>query len=106
MPNTARIRELNDEFRRTLVGGRTVMTRGIAARDDLPAIIERVRGFDAFDESNDPWAEHDFGAFKIGDDQVFWKVDYYDPDLSAGSEDPSDPAVTCRVLTIMLAEEY
>jgi hypothetical protein len=34
------------------------------------------------------------------------KIDNYDPTLSGGSEDPSDPAQTVRVLTLMLADEY
>ena len=37
---------------------------------------------------------------------VFWKIDAYDRTLEFGSDDPADPSVTRRVLTIMLASEY
>ncbi|WP_254913113.1 DUF3768 domain-containing protein [Novosphingobium sp. B 225] len=33
-------------------------------------------------------------------------MDAYDRDLRFGSPDPDNPAVTRRVLTIMLASEY
>ena len=52
------------------------------------------------------YGDRDFGALdhdRAG--RVFWKIDYYDPDMTEGSADPADPLVTCRVLTIMLAEE-
>ena len=38
--------------------------------------------------------------------KIFFKVDCYDRDLKWHSPDASDPAVTRRVLTIALAEEY
>jgi hypothetical protein len=37
---------------------------------------------------------------------VFFKVDYYDRAKEWLSPDPADPAKTCRVMTILLAEEY
>ena len=37
---------------------------------------------------------------------IFFKIDYYDADLLNLSPDPANPALTCRVMTIMLAEEY
>jgi len=61
-----RIRELNDTFRRTFVGGRVTMTAGIAALpDDVKvALFERVKAFDDFKTDNDPHREHDFGALE------------------------------------------
>ena len=106
---TARIRELNDQYRRFGRGnGRTVVTRGIAAEgpDFVAKALASVRAFDAFSPDNDPWGEHDFGALTLDGRKLFWKIDYYDATLTAGSEDPADEARTCRVLTVMLAEEY
>ena len=65
-----------------------------------------VEDFDGFTPDNDPYAEHDFGVIKLRGNTFFWKFDYFDLDLQMHSPDPSDPAVTARVLTVMLAEEY
>jgi hypothetical protein len=105
---TQRIRLLNDDFRRTFIGGTVMITPGIenlqtAVRGDL---FRRVREFSAFDCEDDPYGEHDFGAITVGVHSFFWKIDYYDRDLKHGSDDPADPAKTTRVLTIMLVSEY
>lgn len=104
--NTKAIRELNDAFRSTFLGGQVMVTIGLRGRPDLTDICRKVMSFDAFCDTNDPHQEHDFGAFEHQRDTVFWKIDYYDPTMRAGSSDPSDASVTHRVLTIMLASEY
>jgi hypothetical protein len=101
------IAQQNDSLRRQGLG-RDFITAGIAALpdEDQAAILDRVRSFDDFTPENDPHGEHDFGAFEHQGRRIFWKIDAYDRDLRFGSPDPADPAVTRRVLTIMLAEEY
>ena len=104
----ARIRELNDAFRRTFSGGRVMVTCGVA---DLPEMVKAkalqlVASFDEFTEDNDPSGERDFGSFELVNRTFFWKIDYYDEHCEFGSEDPSDPKRTTRVLTLMLASEY
>jgi hypothetical protein len=105
-----RIRELNDQLRTTFFQrhGRVLITSGV---DALPVelktrVVAKVKTFDDFEAGNDPHHEHDFGSFEIDGQTFFWKIDYYTPTLDGGSEDPADPDVTTRVLTIMLAEEY
>jgi len=90
------------------VAGRLVQTSGIGSLppEDQSAIREKVETFEVFTPDNDPHGEHDFGAFEHNGERIFWKIDYYDATLTQGSEDPSDPSQTVRVLTIMLASEY
>ena len=122
---TARIARLNDLARRAMgvacTAVATVGFRSLSASDQS-CVRELIETYDAFDEDNDPHGERDFGTiYQLGDGQwtterprsrddererVFWKLDYYDRDLRFGSEDAADPAVTRRMLTIMLADEY
>jgi hypothetical protein len=104
----ARIRQLNDRLRTTLCGGRIMITEGVEqlGPQALADILYRVRTFHAFGSESDPYGEHDFGSIRHAGYTVFWKIDYYAPDLTSGSVDPSDPSITARVLTIMLAADY
>jgi len=103
-----RIRVLNDNFRSTFIGGQVLLTAGVSelSMDRKAQVLLAVQSFQDFTTDNDPHGEHDFGSFEIAGDRLFWKIDYYDLDCRYGSEDPSDPERTTRVLTIMLAEEY
>lgn len=103
------VRELNDLFRRDGRGNGTILvTPGIKelGQEFMLNAFQAVRAFDQFSDENNPWGEHDFGSVDVGDETVFWKLDYYDPTLSQGSENPANEALTHRVLTIMLANEY
>lgn len=104
----ARVRTLNDAFRTSFVGGTVMMTAGVAALPEIErrALLRSIRAFEAFDSYNDPHGEHDFGAIDQDGARYYWKIEYYDIDLSAGSPDPSDPQQTRRVLTVMYAEDY
>jgi len=116
---TAILARLNDTFRSQIpytnagpanIPGQTVMTRGIAQFSPTvqSAIILKVKTFSDFTEDNDPYGTHEFGAFdvpKVG--TVFWKIDIYESaDCEYGSEHPTDPKRSYRVLTILFADEY
>lgn len=103
-----RIVQLNDSFRRTFVGGSLCITSGLQLRGPtfVRAALKAVRDLDEFSSDDDPHGEHDFGALTVYEQQVFWKIDYFDPSMTQGSEDPADVERTRRVLTVMLADEY
>ena len=69
-------------------------------------VLQKVRAFDAFTSDNDPYGEHDFGAFDFEGKRIFWKWDYFDKLNQYLSPDPTSINMTNRVLTVMLAEEY
>lgn len=121
----ARIARLNDRARQAMgLACTAFVTVGFRSlpEADQSRVRELIETYDAFDEDNNPHGERDFGTiYQLGDgrwtterprlrdderERVFWQLDYYDRDLQFGSEDAANPAVTRRVLTIMLADEY
>jgi Protein of unknown function (DUF3768) len=122
---TARIARLNDRARQAMgLACTAFVTVGFRSLPDADQsrVRELIETYDAFDEDSDPHGERDFGTiYQLGDgrwtkerprlrdderERVFWKLDYYDRAMRFASEDAADPAVTRRVLTIMLADEY
>jgi len=103
------IRELNDAFRKSGPStGDWLLTSGVLAKGPEFAIlaVRAVQQHDSFTADNDPYGEHDFGAFQLAGERLLWKIDHYDCDLVFGSDDPANPTITRRVMTIMLASEY
>ena len=94
------IAQKNDMLRRTFVGGKVILTAGVKNDPKIQQIINAVQQFNEFTEDNNPYLERDFGKVTIGDNDYFWKIDYYDQDYNFFQEDGH------RVLTIMCADEY
>ncbi|MGD0317929.1 MAG: DUF3768 domain-containing protein [Xanthobacteraceae bacterium] len=84
------------------------MTTGVAVLgpEAVARIVKTIAVYDDFCRANDPYEEHDFGSFEADGAVIFFKIDYFDKNLTYHSPDPTDPSVTERVITIMLAEEY
>jgi len=103
-----RIVQLNDVFRRTFVGGSLVITSGLQRRGPVFVrdALKAVRDFAEFTADSDPHGEHDMGVLCVFEQHVLWKIDYFDPSMTQGSENPADAEQTRRVLTVMLSDEY
>ncbi len=106
----SKVADLNDAFRMNPNrDGRFLMTHSVVSLpvEIVASALAAMMEFKDFTEDNDPYGEHDFGSFKIQEHMFFWKIDYYDKkSMDCGSEDPADPTMTTRVLTLMLAEDY
>lgn len=95
------VAERNDAIRHALPrrnpADRILLTQGVQALGPVGVIeaIKKVAGFDEFTEDNDPWGDHDFGAFEVNGEKCFWKIDDYQ----------GHDGIRC-VLTILLADEY
>lgn len=102
------IRDLNDRLRKNGKGGLWLATVGISTLPpkEMRAVYDAVVNFDNFNADNDPHGEHDCASQTVGQVKIIWKIDYYDRAREFLSPDPSNPKVTVRVLTVMLASEY
>ena len=122
---TARIARLNDLARSAMgVACTAVATVGFRSlpASDQSRVRELIETYDAFDGDNNPHGERDFGTiYQLADgrwtterprlrederERVFWKLDYFDRQMRFASDDAANPAITRRVLTIMLSDEY
>src|SRR5437016_12093806 len=98
MSKSETIARLNDLLRTTMSSkhGRVMLTAGVA---ELPigtqlAVLTAIRTFKDWNGDNDPHKERDFCAVDVQGERFFAKIDYYDPSMQYGSDDPSDPLKT------------
>jgi hypothetical protein len=120
---TDQTRRLNDltRARPETVNASWVMTQGVLhlmtgdadAPDASTRAVQRVTmlraaiaQFSDWAEGNDPYGEHDFGAFDLLGERLFFKIDYYHPDHDTHAPVPSNIELCRRVLTVMRADEY
>ena len=107
----SKIAELNDQLRQNLFTPGSNRVFVSAAVSSLPyleraRLLDKVQKFNDFNESNDAYQEHDFSRIEHNGITYFWKIDYYNKTMDAGSENPADETITIRVLTIMRSDEY
>lgn len=105
----------NDTLRRLMVGqdlvpGTIFQTAGVDSLPDEEQRLVRIKvqNFDAFNEDNDPYGEHDFGSVQVLGEKYFWKIDYFEDATCEFGFDfqTADKDEAFRVLTIMKADEY
>ena len=106
-----KIAELNDKLRQNIFNSgkdKVILTQGVSHLpfDEQLKILIKVKDFNDFTPDNNHWGENDFGKLEHNNTDYFWKIDYYNRDMDAGSDDPSNLDITTRVLTIMRADEY
>lgn len=107
----SKIAELNDQLRQNLFTPGQNQVFVSAAVSSLPyleraRLLDKVQKFNDFNEENNPYGERDFSRIEHNGTNYFWKIDYYNKTMDAGSENPADETITTRVLTIMRSDEY
>lgn len=110
-----KLARLNDQLRTNPFAqgnGIFVMSGSVGNLSDVDQIIciKSMADFKDFNSINAPCPEHDQGVFSVtlSDSHqrtLFFKIDYYDPDLTSHSENKLDASKTTRVLTLGFAGE-
>lgn len=109
VPRAEQIARLNDALRQGDDNSGTVMiTQGVRAITgfNAEALATELSNYHDFDPDNDPHGERDFGCLTLWGHDLLFKLDYYDLEMKFGSDDPANPEITHRVLTVLLAREW
>ena len=81
------------------------LTIGDGFLDEIRAQAELLALLHNYVPRPEDGEERSRGVLSLRGRTVWFRIDYYDPALEWGSEDPTDPTITIRVLTLMLPED-
>lgn len=102
----------NDDFRcnpQSIFRGSFYTSRGVRALggDFMITALRAAMSDTNFTPENDPYGDHDRGFLTINGVRVWWKIDCYEKgsNFRFGSDDPTDPTKTERVMTLFFPEE-
>jgi hypothetical protein len=74
--------------------------------DQIKELLGVIIKYNDFNEGDDSYNEHDFAKVIYDSESFYWKIDYYDQQLTYHSENPADENKTIRVITIAYLHEY
>ena len=99
---------LNDRFRqgdRSL--GEYKLSRQVLAlpKHKQKQLFKELQEFSDFNPQNDPSGDRSRGEIVMDNFTYIWKIDYLDTTMTMVSDDPADPSVTTRVLSIIRTGE-
>ena len=104
----ARVRDLNDQFRKDRKGGFYRLTESMVALgyEKCAEVLQAIADYDEFTPVNDPPGLHDFGCVTVAGEPYFWSIDYTDQSEMGDSSDPANTNVTIRTLDIMSRSDF
>lgn len=104
----ARVRALNDQFRKDRKDGFYRLTNSMVALgyQKCTEVLQAIADYDGFTADNDPPGLHDFGCITLDGEPYFWNIDYFDKSETNESPDPADESVTVRLLEIMSSADF
>ena len=102
------IRALNDAFRLSYSSTELYCSPEILKLDldDQEQILQRVRDYRSFDETNDPNMIHNWGHFQHGERTIVWEIYCTENEGRAQAVNPTSLDLTQRHMMILLAEEW
>jgi Protein of unknown function (DUF3768) len=109
MSDTEKLREQNDAFKKTFVGGVIKFDRELQhwERSELQQITRCIQRYNKWPTDNGYRSAHDFGHIRYRGSHLFWAIHYQDAsDIGKPSIDPTDPTKTQRLLMVVHIDWY